>query len=208
METIVNRLVKEVNGENRPEKVFVLENLAAENIADVSKEESFYKIPIENIVSIASKTELSEYEDALDIIKRVINGTLKAHPDNQESINLLQAFKLDRLPQLNLAECVDIFQTFTNIDLCVKLGEQFSLPEVDYECLLEQKTNQYEQLKQQNEQLTLHISYQAEIYSDWMRKYNEWRDQFIDVQRDVQRIVERELNRGKENKVSLINMNS
>ena len=153
METIVNKLIKEVNGENRPEKVCVLENLAAENIADVSKEESFYKIPVQNIVSIASKTELSEYEDALDIIKRVISGTLKAHPDNQESIHLLQAFKLDDLPQLNLAECVDIFQTFTNIDLCVKLGEQFSLPEVDYECLLEQKTNQYEQLKQQNEQL-------------------------------------------------------
>ena len=130
----------------------------ATNIVDLAKDSSFYKQPVKDIISVLSKTDFNEYEDSVEIIKQIITETIKTHPDDPETKCLIQAFDEDRLPQMNLQECVDILQSFTNLDLCVKLGEQFSLPDIDYQVLYEQKCKENEGLKERVDDLESRVS--------------------------------------------------
>ena len=138
-----------MSGKNRPDQVSMIENLVVENISELSKDDSLYQIPVQNILSLVRKSDFAQYEDGADIISRIVVGTIKAHTDNPDTILLLNELKEERLPQLTLQECVDILQSFTNLDLCVQLGEQFSLPDIDYEYLLEQKSKEAEHLQSQ-----------------------------------------------------------
>ena len=128
------------------------------------KDSSFYKQPVKDIIKVLSKTDFNDYEDGVGIIKQVITETIKAHPDDPDTILLLNELKEERLPQLTLPECINILQSFTNLDLCVMLGEQFSLPDIDYQYLLEQKSKEAEHLQSQ-------ISFASSSYNYYDNSY-------------------------------------
>ena len=189
METLVSRLLKEVNGKNRPEQVDMIEGMISENISDISKDETFYQIQVNNILSITKKTDFSQYEDADEILERIIQGTIKNHKDDKETVRLLQQLTKDRLPNFNLKECVGILESFSNIDLFRILGEQFSLPDIDYQCLLEQKTKEVESLKQQLDDIYREQNdyYQQQQYEadSYQQEIDDYECDIADMEREI-----------------------
>ena len=59
MKTIVN-LINEIKGENRKEIIDSFEETIAEDITKATKEKQFFSLPLNNILNIVSKTNLSE----------------------------------------------------------------------------------------------------------------------------------------------------
>ena len=62
MKTIVN-LKQEIKGKNRKEIIDSFEETIAEDITKATKEKQFFSLPLNNILNIVSKTNLSEQED-------------------------------------------------------------------------------------------------------------------------------------------------
>ena len=59
MKTIVN-FINETNGENRKDII---------DLFEATKEKQFFSLPLNNILNVVSKTNLSEQEDPISLIK-------------------------------------------------------------------------------------------------------------------------------------------
>ena len=123
LESVLAKIEKGIK-ENQNEMVLnAYEELLSENIVDLSKMEQFYKLPITNIVSVLQKVNYSAVEKLVPLLQSVIQGTNKTHPN--ESAILLHGIKCKDC-SLSVSDCINIFQCFSNCDLCVKLGSLIS----------------------------------------------------------------------------------
>ena len=133
------------------EKISVL----AENIEETSKNQNFYKLPLDLVLGVVGKVDFSETNKYSSIIERIIENTTKQYPKN--SSLLLHHIKC-KYCNFSLDECVNLLQTFSTCELCNKLGEIFRENDVsyDYEFALTQKEKEIERLKQQLKQQKQH----------------------------------------------------
>ena len=58
-------LKQEIKGKNRSDVIDFLEESIAEKITKVTKEKQFFSLPLNNILNIVSKTDLSEQKDPI-----------------------------------------------------------------------------------------------------------------------------------------------
>ena len=90
MKAIVD-LKQEINGENRKEIINSFGETIAEDITKATKEKEFFSLPLNNILNIVSKTNLSEQEDPISLIKTIITKTMKNHSEETETVLLLSS---------------------------------------------------------------------------------------------------------------------
>ena len=169
-QTLVDDINNEINGQNREEEILKLENIASKHISNITKEDSFFTIPLKNILSITNKTDFNECEDdPIDTIKRIINGTINSHPNERETLYLLHELKRDKLPPLTINDCISILESFTNIDICVILGElskaENKSVEIDYDYEISQLQKQVKTLENMNSTLEKQIKSKNETIS-------------------------------------------
>ena len=77
----IDKLQQEIKGKNRTDVIDFLEESIAEKITKVTKEKQFFSLPINNILNIVSKTNLSEQEDPISLIKTIITKTIENHSE-------------------------------------------------------------------------------------------------------------------------------
>ena len=151
---IVDKLRKEINWRNQKEVVDSLEEMLSENIKEISKIESFFYLPLQNIFNIFSRfsfDSIDESEDVFVILKNIIKNTINAHNEEKETILILQKIDFSQLI-LSFEKIISIFGLFTNCPIlqqfCSLYNEKEQLPEKDYEYELKRKDQEIEKLKQ------------------------------------------------------------
>ena len=110
------------------EQTFVvyLEEAITENITKATKEKQFFSLPLNNILNIVSKTNLSEQEDQEDpisLIKTIITQTIENHSEEKETLLLLSSIKTNDI-ELTLEQCVDILSLFTQCNIFIQLEKE------------------------------------------------------------------------------------
>ena len=107
----IDKLQQEIKGENRKEIIDSFEESIAEDIEKATKEKQFFSLPLNNILNIVSKTNLSEQEDPISLIKTIITKTIENHSEEKETLLLLSSIKTNDI-ELTLESCVDILSLF------------------------------------------------------------------------------------------------
>ena len=59
----VKKLEEEIKGENKKDFINELESKLSENIEELSNNENFFNLPLNNIFSVISKVNFNEIED-------------------------------------------------------------------------------------------------------------------------------------------------
>ena len=146
----VKRLLNEINGPNDKEAISSLEQEISDNIEKVLQDQSFFTLPLTNILSIVEKMDLSEPADSISNIEKLIKGVIAANPNNDETLFLLKKFNLDE-SNCSLNDIITILKSFSNVPICVKLGELYlennQLPDKDYDYELKLKDNEIRMLR-------------------------------------------------------------
>ena len=147
----VKQLVSELTGPGRPKHIALLEESIAEDIEKATKEKQFFSLPLNNILNIVKKTNLSEQEDPISLIKTIITKTIENHSEEKETLLLLDSLKTNDI-ELTLEQCVDILSLFTQCNIFIQLNKRFheNDKEVDIDTyfIIEQKEKEIEKLKQ------------------------------------------------------------
>ena len=65
--------------------VVYLEEAITKNITKATKEKQFFSLPLNNILNIVSKTNLSEQEDPISLMKTIITQTIENHSEERNS---------------------------------------------------------------------------------------------------------------------------
>ena len=160
MEAIVH-LINEINGENKTEIIGSLEKTIAEDITNVVKEKAFFSLPLKNILTIISKTNLSEQEDPISLIKTIITQTIQAYPKRKKTLLLLHSLKTHDI-ELTLEQCADFLSLFKHCDIFTqlnkKLHENKQTVEADTDYLIKQKEKEIKEIKQEISRKTLKYS--------------------------------------------------
>ena len=151
--TKLNKLFEAIHKKENKD-ITLLEEEVSEEIEDSVKFDSFFKLPLENIFSIVSKIEFLDIDNYSKLLKTIINGTIKAHENEKETLFLLYHIKAIGKKQLKLGNCIEILQCFQKIQLFSFLNEKYKemneTPEIDTEY---QKDKEIKELKKQIQQL-------------------------------------------------------
>ena len=138
----IDKLKQEINGENRKEIIDSFEESIAEDMTKATKEKQFFSLPLNNILNIVSKTNLSEQEDPISLIKTIITKTIENHSKEKETLLLLHSLNTNDI-ELTLEQCVDILSLFTQCDIFIQLHNKFhenkQIVDIDTDYLIEQK---------------------------------------------------------------------
>ena len=146
------KLDEEIKGKNRKEVIQSYEEILSKNIEDLSKNDFFFNLPLQNILSIISKVNFNKLkENSNDILENVIKNTIKMHFEEKETILLLQNINKNTISLFSYENILSIMKLITNCPILVKFcklyNEQLQLPVVDYEYEIQQKDKEIERLK-------------------------------------------------------------
>ena len=112
----------------------------------------FFNLPIENILNIVEKVDLTDIDDSIEFLKTFITKTVEKHSNERETLSLLFSLKTQSL-NLSFEEIIEIIQLFKNSSLCRQLGNAYTynsqLPTVDFDFLLEEKDEKIQNLQKQ-----------------------------------------------------------
>ena len=147
-ESNVKKLILEEEGEKRREQIDRYEEYLSENIVEAAQSTSFPQLPIHNIISILSKVDFSTHN--INILKQLITNMVTSHLDEPETLQLFHKLNLkkEKLPKLDINECISVFACFTNSDLCNMLSSLNDMPfGVDWRYISKDKNNEIEKLK-------------------------------------------------------------
>ena len=146
----IDKLQQEIKGENRKEIIDSLEETIAEDIIKATKEKQFFSLPLNNILNNVSKTNLSEQEDPISLIKTIITKTIKSRPKRRETLLLLSSIKTNDI-ELTVDQCVDILSLFKQCNIFIQLHKRFhendKEVDVDIDYLIKQKEKEIKELK-------------------------------------------------------------
>ena len=127
MEDIISALITAIE-ERRADLQDDLENELSSCLADASKEDKFYELPVKCIVKIVKKYR----EPNLDVFMRIAANVNKRYPE--EAVLLLNVFYIN---DFELEDFYKLFSCFKNSKALVKFSEKYAeendLAEVDYE---------------------------------------------------------------------------
>ena len=99
-------------------------NFLNQNIEILINTKDFFEIPLENILLIASKIEFLTVNDAPKTISAFIINTINSHPDEKETLMLLNAIKLKNW-RFSFDDLIETLTSFTNSDLLSLLGQNY-----------------------------------------------------------------------------------
>ena len=95
---------------------------------------SFYTLPLNTISSIVCAVDFNELSNPIETIKSIVSGTSQSY--KSEGITILNAFKVEKIPPLDLGQCIEILSKYQECELCSKLGDLYSddklLPKIDW----------------------------------------------------------------------------
>ena len=123
------------------------EEAIAKDITNSVNDEIFFSLPLNNILSIISKTNLSEQEDPISLIKTIITKTIENHSKEKETLFLLSSLKTNAI-ELTLEQCVDILSLFTQCNIFIQLHKRFQdfkqTVDIDTDYIIDQLKKQIE----------------------------------------------------------------
>ena len=142
-------LKREVNDRNRSNIIDSCESIVAKELSTVIEDETFFFLPLKNILKIASKTSFWDHDDPTKLMKTFISKTIEAHPAEKETVFLLSSIKTGFIQTLD--ECIDILSLFTQCDICVQLRDRYqeyiATPSLDTDFLIQQKEKEIKNLE-------------------------------------------------------------
>ena len=97
VEEDVQKLEEEIKGANRKDLINEYETKLINNIEELSTNENFFNLPLNNIFSIISKVDFNEIEDVdriLEIIQNIIKNIISKHSEEKETLLILQNLNL------------------------------------------------------------------------------------------------------------------
>ena len=149
------KLKNEISGKKRTNFITLYETIIAENIIQAIQQESFFSLPLNNIVNIVSQINFSEQDDPISCIKTIISQTIKNHLEEKETVLLLSSVKTNKI-ELTLDQCVDILSLFTRSNICMRLHKKYQdfkqIVDIDPNYEINEKEKEIQHLKKQNEQ--------------------------------------------------------
>ena len=108
---------------------------------------------MENIFSIVSKIDFFDVENYSNLLKNIIQGTIKEHAKEKENLFLLYHIKAKGNQTLSIQDCIEILQCFNQIELFAVLNEKNAeinaTPEVDKDYIIQRKDDEIRELKKQ-----------------------------------------------------------
>ena len=149
---IVKKLEKEIKGKNRKDAIEILEEQLIKNVEKLSKNENFFNLPLNNILSVISKVDFNEIDEITEILHNIIKNIIKAHSKEKETILILQNLNITTI-SFSHEEIFSILELITNCPILVKYcnlyKEQNKEVDIDYEYEIQQKDKEIEKLRQQ-----------------------------------------------------------
>ena len=153
---IVKKIEEEIKGKNRREAIDVLEETLSENVEELSKNEKFFNLPLNNIFSVISKVDFSEIEESdktIEIIQNIIKNIIKKHFEEKETILILPNLNIKTI-SFSHEEIFSLLELITNcpilVNFCHLYKEHKQLPEKDFEYYeIQQKDKEIEKLKRE-----------------------------------------------------------
>ena len=150
-------LLEAIHRQENEEEINSLEEEVAGRIEDFILHDSFFKLPLKNIFSIVSKVDFYDFENYSNLLKNIINGTIKEHENEKETLFLLYHIKVKGNKTLKLEDCIEILHCFKTVELFTLLNEKYrkilSTPEVDTNYIIQRKDREIEELNKQIEQM-------------------------------------------------------
>ena len=152
---ILNNYLEEIKGDNRKVIINVYEEELSKAIEELSKNEDFFKLPLNNIFSILSKVDFNLQEESdkiIEIIQNIIKNIIKVHSDEKETILILQNLNTKTISFSSIDEIFSILELITNcpilVNFCHLYKEQNKDVDIDYEYELQQKDKEIAKLKE------------------------------------------------------------
>ena len=159
IQQIVQKLNEEINGNNRKERIETYEELLSENAKELSKNEDFFKFPLNHIFSVISNinfNEIDEKDKTVETIQNIIKNLIQKHFDEKETILILQKLNFPTI-SFSYEELFSILELITNCPILVTFCDLYKeinlLPEKDLEYQIQQKEIEIDKHQQKIEAL-------------------------------------------------------
>ena len=145
--TVISKLSTLINEGGSSIKIEGYEEVLVDAIEETVKEESFYKLPTDEVLKIVQKSHIEDIETIFELISRM--NKIKQN----ESILLLNVIKREAS---TFEECIKILSKFEQCPVCQRISELFnedkSLPERDCKHEIERKKSKNFKTKQKKNQ--------------------------------------------------------
>ena len=158
---IVKNLEEEIKGNNRKERIEILEEILIKNIEELSKNENFFNLPLNNIFSIISKIDfhnIEENDKIIEIIQNIIKNIINKHFEEKETILILQNLNTKTISFSSYEEIFSLLELIRNcpilVNFCNLYKERNKSVDIDYEYEIQQKNKEIEELKQKQENIS------------------------------------------------------
>ena len=133
IDSYVESIKKELAEQNNDEIIQKNEELLSQNVEEISNSDSFFSLPIKNILSIISKIDFSLVENNVKCITDIIRSFIKNRSNEEkEAIQLLNVINVDSI-NMQMQDIVSIFKLFPFSSLCSKLVQLYSNQQKDVE---------------------------------------------------------------------------
>jgi ankyrin repeat protein len=130
---VISKLTRFLNEGGIREKIEALEDVIVESMDEVVKEDGFYSLPTNEILTILQKSSIESVELLSSIVTKMNEGK------GEESPLLLNVIDPKNA---TFDECISIISKFTKCPLCRRIGElhddNIKLPNRDYEHEIEE----------------------------------------------------------------------
>ena len=154
---IVQNLEEEIKSDNHKELINEFKSLLFENVEELSKNENFFNLPLNNIFSVISKVDFNEIEEndkIIEIIQNFIKNIINKHFEEKETILILQNLNFTKTNSFSsYEEIFSLLELITNcpilVNFCKLYKEHEQLPDKDYKYEIRQKEEEIEKLKQE-----------------------------------------------------------
>ena len=124
LEKIIHDLENELNNGKDKEKISSYEEIIAENPENITKTESFFKLPLKNILSVFSKIDFSYIdEEHVVFLTSAVNLLMKYHMNEKKSLMFLQCLNVENLMLSTIEQFQTILECFSCCDFLVKYKE-------------------------------------------------------------------------------------
>ena len=150
---IIEKLEGKIRENNIKEDIEVLEEQLSKNAEELSKNEKFFNLPLNNIFSVISKVDfnlIEEYDKNIEIIRNIIKNIMNTHFEEKETILILQNLNLRTI---SFEDIFSLLELITNcpilVDFCNLYKERDKEVNFDYEYELQLKNQGIEKLKQE-----------------------------------------------------------
>ena len=159
---IIEILTEEIQKRNRKELIDEYEEKLSKNIEELSKNENFFNLPLDNIFSVISKVDfnlIEENDKTIVIIQNIIKNLINKHFEEKETILILQNLNIKTISFSSYEVILSILELIKNcpilVNLCNLYKERNKEVDIDYEYELQQKEQEIHQLQHEIKELNI-----------------------------------------------------